>query len=446
MDRLAAAFPLRFLQRLRVPATAEETQPIEDAVAVARCLVAGSALLVAALDKVAVHGPLAQFLLAAYLVESLLVLLFLHYREPSPPLRFALHALDVACAVFVTVADESSGAVFFLLFVFVLLSAAFQWGFRETMWTALGGALFLLAEKVLVASISSGGRDLWGGTLEEQRLLVRLATLFAFGLLFGYLAHQEKELRAQTSRAKAMDRALVARELHDGAIQSLIGLEVQLEVLRRGVGDQSPLADDLMRVQKLLRHEILNLRELMQQMKPIDLSPHQLLDFLAESVDAFRRESGIAASFVSDLDEVDLAAPICQEVARIAREALVNIRKHSGAQNVVMRFEYSDRSWMLIVDDDGHGFDFSGRLSQAELDAARKGPVIIKERVRSIGGELTIESTKGRGARLEIRLPERRSGIRDRRAHGQAPSHPHPSGRRSSDRTRRAPQAPGDRS
>jgi signal transduction histidine kinase len=58
-----------------------------------------------------------------------------------------------------------------------------------------------------------------------------------------------------------------------------------------------------------------------------------------------------------------------------------------------------------VVDDDGRGFDFSGRLSQEELDAARKGPVIIKERVRAIGGELSIESAPGRGARLEITFP-----------------------------------------
>jgi signal transduction histidine kinase len=65
---------------------------------------------------------------------------------------------------------------------------------------------------------------------------------------------------------------------------------------------------------------------------------------------------------------------------------------------------------MLVVDDDGHGFDFSGRLTQAELEAERKGPMIIKERVRSIGGELAVESTPGRGARLEIRIPQKGYG------------------------------------
>ena len=56
----------------------------------------------------------------------------------------------------------------------------------------------------------------------------------------------------------------------------------------------------------------------------------------------------------------------------------------------------------LSVDDDGQGFPFSGRLAQAELDRLRRGPQVIKERTRAAGGELTVESTPGRGSRLAI--------------------------------------------
>jgi signal transduction histidine kinase len=168
------------------------------------------------------------------------------------------------------------------------------------------------------------------------------------------------------------------------------------------------MAGELARIQEMLRGEVLNLRELMQQMKPQDLSPRQLLDFLAEYVDRFWRETGISASFVSDLDEVSLPPAVCREVARIVQEALVNVRKHSGAQNVIVRLGREPKAWKLEVDDDGRGFDFEGRLSQEELDDSRKGPVIIKERVRAIGGQLTVESSRGRGARLEISLPRTR--------------------------------------
>jgi signal transduction histidine kinase len=64
--------------------------------------------------------------------------------------------------------------------------------------------------------------------------------------------------------------------------------------------------------------------------------------------------------------------------------------------------------WPLVIEDDGSGFAFSGRLTQAELDSLGKGPVVIRERVRLIEGELTVESTPGRGSRLEVSIPQQR--------------------------------------
>jgi len=83
----------------------------------------------------------------------------------------------------------------------------------------------------------------------------------------------------------------------------------------------------------------------------------------------------------------------------------VNIRKHSGAHTVVVRFGRENGSWKLLVEDDGRGFGFTGRRSLEELEAASIGPRVIRERVRSVGGELAVESIPGWGARLEISLP-----------------------------------------
>jgi signal transduction histidine kinase len=217
--------------------------------------------------------------------------------------------------------------------------------------------------------------------------------------------------RRLRSRAGAVERARVARELHDGVIQALVGLEMRMDVLKRQQSNpESPVVPELDRIQMLLRKEVLNLRELMQQTKPLDLGPKQLLDFLAYSVDKFRRDTGISAKFTSAFEEVRLPAKVCNEVARILQEALANVRRHSQAENVLVRFASANGLWKLTVDDDGKGFDFSGRLTQAELDAARLGPVVIKERVRTIGGELTMESSPGHGARLEITFPQRTHG------------------------------------
>ena len=129
------------------------------------------------------------------------------------------------------------------------------------------------------------------------------------------------------------------------------------------------------------------------------------MDGLADFVQRFQRETGIAARFVTQLDRVALSPRACREMARIVHEALVNVRRHSGAKNVFVRLATVNGDCRLSIDDDGCGFPFVGRFSQADLEAARKGPLVIKERVRLLGGQLTIESDPGHGARLEIAVP-----------------------------------------
>jgi two-component system nitrate/nitrite sensor histidine kinase NarX len=215
-------------------------------------------------------------------------------------------------------------------------------------------------------------------------------------------------LRRLRSRAGAAERARVARELHDGAIQSLVSLEMQVDVLRR-VKEEKPgaLEDRLSVIQHLLHQEVLNVRDLMEQVRPLEVGPRDLLEHLAERVEKFRAETGINATFAAQLEEITLPPRDAREVSRIVQEALINVRKHSGATHVVVRFSAEDGHWKLVIDDDGRGFPFSGRYSLEELDSARIGPLVLKERVRALAGELTVESEPGRGARLEINFPQR---------------------------------------
>jgi signal transduction histidine kinase len=204
-----------------------------------------------------------------------------------------------------------------------------------------------------------------------------------------------------------VERARVARELHDTVIQSLISIEMQIDVLRRRGTHDSQLPSELQRVQGLLRQEVLNLRELMQTMRPPDVGPHQLLDFIAQLVERFSRDTGVATRFVSELQEVTLPAATCRELARVVQEALVNVRKHSGAQSAMVHFGSQSGAWKLVIDDDGKGFPFTGRFSLTELDDLRRGPTVIKERVRAVGGDMVLESSPGHGSRLEITIPQK---------------------------------------
>jgi signal transduction histidine kinase len=211
-------------------------------------------------------------------------------------------------------------------------------------------------------------------------------------------------LRRLASQASAAERARVARELHDGTIQALIGLEMKVAALRRSADPvDRPLAAELESVQQVLRAEVLAVRELMQALRPVELDAvHQLPDVLASVVERFRRDSGVSARFVSNATAIHLAPAAAIEVVRIVQEALANVRKHSHAVNVLVRFTQASDGYTLVVEDDGHGFEFEGLLTHEELDRARIGPAIIKERARLIGGHVTIESTPQVGARLQV--------------------------------------------
>ncbi len=247
---------------------------------------------------------------------------------------------------------------------------------------------------------------LTGDTEEELRFLQEYVRQIGPAVYNVYL------LRRLRRRAGALERARFARELHDGAVQSLIAVEMQVDVLRRlSATDPAQTSQELGRIQGLLREEVLKLRELMQQMKSFDVDSRRILGLLGDTVERFQRETGIAARFVCDLEEVDMPQDVCRELARIVQEGLVNVRKHSGARKVLVRLGADEGVWRMLIEDDGSGFPFSGRFTQAELESMGKGPVVIKERVRLIAGELTIESNPGQGSRLEISVPQKREAV-----------------------------------
>jgi signal transduction histidine kinase len=244
-----------------------------------------------------------------------------------------------------------------------------------------------------------------GDTQEELRFLLDLLRQVGPAVYNVYLLHRLRR------RAGAAERARFARELHDGAVQSLIAVEMQVDVLRRQA-DTTPavVGGELGRIQGLLREEVLKLRELMQQMKSIDVDARRFLSLVKDAVERFERETGISARFVTDITKLQMPDKVCRELLRIVQEGLVNVRKHSKARHVLVRLSSSDSQWGLTMEDDGKGFPFSGRLTQDELDHTGKGPMIIKERVRLLAGALTVESNPGVGARLEVKVPKSGEG------------------------------------
>jgi signal transduction histidine kinase len=218
-------------------------------------------------------------------------------------------------------------------------------------------------------------------------------------------AYNVFRLRRLRSRAEAGERARIARELHDGLVQSISAAELRLDVVRRRVAKLGvEEAAELGRVQAVLSSEVRSLRLLTRRMQLTFSSSNELLDTLYEMLTRFERETGIAVHFHGDRDAY-VPAHTRYEIVRIVQEGLTNVRKHSGAKHVTVRLVAGSGSVRLIIEDDGHGFAFAGQRSHRELEVMSAGPLVIRERVRLLRGELRIVSTPGKGARLDVTVP-----------------------------------------
>ena len=218
-------------------------------------------------------------------------------------------------------------------------------------------------------------------------------------------------VRRLRTRVAATERLRLARELHDGVIQSLAGLELHVAGLRRTreiAIRAAGLDADLASLQQLLGEEARSVRDIMHRIRPMEIARGQAVRAFADLVARFRRESGIEAKFSADVEGVELPPATARELGRTLQEALRNVRKHSGARHVDVRFTTDNGRWKLVVANDGRPFDFTGRWTLKDLEAEFRGPRVIKERVREMGGDLAIESTSPRGVKLEVTVPRKR--------------------------------------
>jgi signal transduction histidine kinase len=264
-----------------------------------------------------------------------------------------------------------------------------------------------------VLAVSVGVDTEWSGRLYLLNPQVGLdreeAVRFAQRLVrdVGPAVRQTSLLHRLRRRAERIERLRLARELHDGPIQTISAAVLQMELMRRRTEISSPVSEDLQAVEALLRDEIVNLRDMTQEMRlgVLETDSTHLVRELADIVDRFARQHTITAHFVSDEDFVHVSTLARHELLRVLHEALVNVRKHSGATEALVWLRLFGDRLILSVEDNGRGFSFDGRLTHRELEARKVGPVVIRERIAALGGELSVESRPGHGARLELRLP-----------------------------------------
>jgi len=267
----------------------------------------------------------------------------------------------------------------------------------------------LAANRVMAATILSSGHPTGRMILVNPRRPFARGDLRWFERIVRHLNVPLENvflLRSLRARAVEAERSRISRDLHDGILQTLLSLNIQFGVLRRKL-PQAPeqVGSDLESLEKTVREEGDDLRQMVKDLRPLRVESADLREMMHSFAERCHDESGMVVDLF--LEENDLRAPdrICREVFQIYRESLNNIKKHARASHVVVKLWQDDTKIFLVVDDNGQGFSFAGKFESEELDRLRLGPISIKERTRTVGGVLTVESNPGHGARLTIEIP-----------------------------------------
>jgi signal transduction histidine kinase len=135
---------------------------------------------------------------------------------------------------------------------------------------------------------------------------------------------------------------------------------------------------------------------------------------LSNYVEKWSDRNSISLDFHSGLDKLRLPAPVETTVFRIVQEALTNVLKHAQANRVSVMLEYRNDELLVIVEDNGRGF-------QPGTERDGLGLLGIHERVALVGGKLNIESEPGSGTTLVVRIPAIASSQQKVFAHELAP-------------------------
>ena len=265
------------------------------------------------------------------------------------------------------------------------------------------------ARALLAASIEIAGRPGGRILMVNPRRSMKPSDLRWFELIVRHLdAPLENVFLLRHLRTRAVDaeRSRISRDLHDGILQTLLSLQIQLDVLRRKLPRAAQnMVTDLAALRKTIGHESEELRRMVNDLRPLRVESADLRELMSGFAERFQNESDVAVDLFIANGDVRAPDHICREIFQIYRESLNNIKKHAHASHVVVKLGQDEAKVSLVVDDNGLGFSFSGRYTSEELDRLRLGPISIKERTRSVGGTLTLESNPGHGARLIVEIP-----------------------------------------
>jgi PAS domain S-box-containing protein len=214
------------------------------------------------------------------------------------------------------------------------------------------------------------------------------------------VAKHRSELMRRLAAGQEQERARIAADVHDDAIQALAALDLRLGLLRRKVRETSPQLVDLVdQVQGTLTGATRSLRGLLYDLEPTDADV-SLVDAVKEAAAFIFETSDISWSVDAD-PVIDLSYPERQQAVRIAKEALRNACHHARPTSVIVTLRAAAGGIDLAIADDGVGVD----LDTVTSPPGHRGLTTMNDRAEVAGGWCRLEHTPGGGTTVRCWLP-----------------------------------------
>ena len=201
------------------------------------------------------------------------------------------------------------------------------------------------------------------------------------------------------------ERRRISRDIHDQIGQQMTALRMTLERLAMASDGASADRDVVARAGQLLEDIDRRLHVLTWDLRPAAaLERYGLTVALETLVAGWSERFGIAAEFQGPTAQtLRLPVDVSANVYGLVQEALHNVVKHAGAGHVAVLLQARNDEAVVIVEDDGRGFDVAQVTNRSETHGL--GLVSMRERARLCGGTLEIESAPGRGTTIFVRIP-----------------------------------------
>ena len=259
---------------------------------------------------------------------------------------------------------------------------------------------------IRVANKRSGERF----TRDDARLLGLVANLAAVALQNAWLFEQVRasherlrRLSHQLVEVQEAERRRIARELHDEIGQALTGLKLTLETGLHLSPDALPdvLKESLKEAHGLVDELIERVRGLSLDLRPAILDDLGLLPALLWYFERYTAQTNVRVAFKHAGLDRRFTSEVETMAYRIVQEALTNVARHAGVQEVTVRVWVDEQTLCVQVEDRGVGFD-----PEVVLRAGKtSGLAGMRERAAAVGGRLIIESAPRAGTKLTAELP-----------------------------------------